>query len=180
MFSKYLLLFLNGIALLSLSGCCDRWKSTQSSTEKEAAALAQADSVLLPEISSEEHFTTLIREAGNVVAVKIDAPWCAACKYLHPLLVQTAKQMPEITFARLNIDQLSNIAKQYNVVGIPTILFFKQGKEISHSRIEGAEAKNVDELVAQIKKSVALAQTAVAETVAQVETAPTESSSVGQ
>ncbi len=150
--TKQLLLLLQLVVLLSLGGCCD-WFKKNTTAAKSESAQAEAESALMPNITSEEHFAKLLSETNKVLVLKIDAPWCSACKFLHPLLIEAAKQAPELVFARLNIDQLANIAQQHNVVGIPTLLFFKDGKEIQNSRIEGAEVKDSNELLEKIRTS---------------------------
>jgi thioredoxin 1 len=135
---------------LSLSGCWDFFKKD---TAPSATAATEQDpelAKLMPEIATEQHFESITKESTKLLAIKFEAPWCSACKDLHPHFAQATKQgSPEFAFARFDVDKLTNIAQQLNIVGIPTILFFKNGKELVDSRIIGTRIGN-DEITAAV------------------------------
>ena len=84
--------------------------------------------------------------------MEFEANWCSACKHLHPLIVQAAQKLPDLVFAKVNIDTLAKVGQQYKILGVPSLLFFKDGKELSDSRLVGPEAATVDELLLEIDK----------------------------
>jgi len=65
-------------------------------------------------------------EAIRVGPVVVDfwAPWCRPCLALEPLLEQIGERVP---VARLNIDEFPEIASRYDVLSIPTVMFFAEG-----------------------------------------------------
>jgi thioredoxin 1 len=140
-------------AVVTLSGCW--WNTPKSNsaqtptTEKSPQDAAEAKAIT--QMSSEEQFTKLLKESSKLIVVKIDAPWCSACKDIHPYFVDAAIKGTDYIFARVNVDILPNIAQQFDIIGIPALLFIKNGKEITDSRIVGAEINSGDELLAKIK-----------------------------
>lgn len=76
---------------------------------------------------------------GNT-AVKFWAEWCGPCKMLAPIFEELSKEMKEIKFAKVNIDEESAIAEEHSVRGIPTIILFKDGEEVH--RIVGFSTKD--------------------------------------
>ena len=151
-------LLLQTTLLLSFSGCWNSSKkdaaqtSTPSNTSQQQAN--EEESKLIMHITTEQQFEDTIKNAGKVTIVKLEAPWCSACKYLHPHFLDAAKKAPEFVFTRVNIDQLSKIGQQYKIVGIPTLLFFQDGKEIADSRLSGPDATTGDQLLTMIRTAI--------------------------
>ena len=78
--------------------------------------------------SENEHLNQFISE-GNVI-VDFYADWCPPCNRMSPLIDAAATNMPEFTFIKINRDFFGDLAKQLNVTSIPTLIFFRNGKEI--------------------------------------------------
>ncbi len=78
---------------------------------------------------SKENFDNEIAE--GVAAIDFWAPWCGPCKMIAPLIDELSQEMPDIKFAKVNIDDNQEIAVKYNVMSIPTVIVFKDGKPVS-------------------------------------------------
>ena len=55
------------------------------------------------------------------------ADWCGPCRMLAPVLEDLADENPEVTFVKVNIDDLPTLAQEYGVMSIPTLLYLKDG-----------------------------------------------------
>lgn len=96
----------------------------------------------------EGNFDDFVSE-GDVV-VDFWAEWCGPCKMLSPIVDELAKDMKgKVKFGKVNVDKESDLAQRFEVMSIPTLLFFKDGKQIDG--LAGAMPK--EELKKRIEES---------------------------
>ncbi|MCE5194322.1 MAG: thioredoxin [Nitrospiraceae bacterium] len=77
----------------------------------------------------------------ELVMVDFWAVWCGPCRMIAPVVEELAKEYAgKIKVAKLNTDENPDIASKYKIMGIPTIIFFKNGKMID--QLVGAVPKN--------------------------------------
>ena len=88
---------------------------------------------------NENNFSSEILNAKGVALVDFYADWCGPCKMVSPLVDEIAKENPDIVVGKVNVDESSSLAMQYGVVSIPTLVAFKDGKEVE--RIVGYRPK---------------------------------------
>ncbi|WP_225696048.1 thioredoxin family protein [Candidatus Phytoplasma sp. AldY-WA1] len=67
---------------------------------------------------------------NKIVLVDFFAPWCGPCQRLMPVLNNFEKQNPDIEVIKINADLHKNFIHEYNVRSFPTLVLFKNGKEI--------------------------------------------------
>ncbi len=58
------------------------------------------------------------------------APWCNPCLQFAPLFEKVSSESTDIAFGKVNIEEYRDLALEFNVMSIPTVLFFKDGKEV--------------------------------------------------
>jgi len=86
------------------------------------------------------NFQQEVLESSIPVLVDFWASWCMPCRMLAPTIEKLAKEnQGKLKVCKLNTDENQNIAAQYGIQGIPTLIVFKEGKEIG--RIRGVESK---------------------------------------
>lgn len=77
-------------------------------------------------------FEADVLSSKKPVIIDVFATWCGPCKMMMPLFDELSQEMSEhYTFLKLNIDEERDIAIQYNVSSIPTLLFVKDGKLVA-------------------------------------------------
>ena len=65
----------------------------------------------------------------NTVVVDCWAPWCGPCRMIHPIIEELAEEMKgKVVFGKLNVDENQNTSSKYNIMSIPSLLVFKNGK----------------------------------------------------
>ena len=76
-----------------------------------------------------DNFDTEVIKAGVPVLVDFWAEWCGPCKMLSPVLDELAAEKGEsVKIGKVNIDENPELAVEYKVNSIPTLLFFKDGE----------------------------------------------------
>lgn len=70
-------------------------------------------------------------EEGRLMMVDFWAEWCGPCRMLGPVIESLAEQYEDkAVIGKVNTDEEPELAMRYTVTGIPTVIFFKDGKEI--------------------------------------------------
>ena len=67
---------------------------------------------------------------GKLMMVDFWASWCGPCRMLGPVIEQLDNQYPDVVVGKDNVDDEQELAMRYGVMSIPTVIFFKDGKEI--------------------------------------------------
>ena len=82
-------------------------------------------------IENKEVFQKEVLESDKVALVDFWAPWCGPCKMVAPELEAVASEYEDKAIvAKINVDEQQQLASQYDVMSIPTLLILKDGQEI--------------------------------------------------
>jgi thioredoxin 1 len=76
-------------------------------------------------------FKDEVLDSADPVLVDFWAPWCGPCRMVAPVVEEIAKQFEgEVKVVKLNTDENPNIASQYGIRSIPTLMIFKGGQKV--------------------------------------------------
>jgi len=90
---------------------------------------------------SEGTFENEVLQSGQPVLVDFWAPWCGPCRQIAPLIEQLASENSgSAKVVKVNIDDNQEIARQYGVMSIPTLMIFKDG-DVFESPFVGVQPK---------------------------------------
>lgn len=85
-----------------------------------------------------ENFESL--KNGNLpLVVDLWAPWCGPCRMVVPLVEEIAKERSDIKVVKINVDEEQELAMQFGVMSIPTLVVMKNGKIVN--QVTGARPK---------------------------------------
>jgi thioredoxin 1 len=82
----------------------------------------------MAKVATNTNFTELINDS-KLVIVDFWATWCGPCRMISPILDELEEEMADqITVVKVNVDDADEIAAQYRIMSIPTLLFIKNGQ----------------------------------------------------
>lgn len=78
------------------------------------------------------------------------AGWCAPCKAFAPIYEAAARENPDILFGKINCDEQADLAKQFDVMSLPTLLAVKDGT-IVEAKVGSLAPKNFAKMIAKLR-----------------------------
>lgn len=82
---------------------------------------------------NQENFVSEVLNAKEPVLVDFWATWCGPCRMMAPILDKVAQAHPEIRVGKINVDEEPDLAAKFQVMSIPTLVLFRDGKAVSTS-----------------------------------------------
>lgn len=82
----------------------------------------------------------------GVVLVDLYADWCMPCRMMAPILEEIAQERPDVTVGKVNVDENPELAQEYGVVSIPTMIIFKNGK-VTAQLVGGQDKERITALL---------------------------------
>jgi thioredoxin 1 len=89
----------------------------------------------------QDHFQSNVLQANTPVMVDFSAVWCGPCKMLDPVVAQIAQEWDgRVKFYKVDVDESPELAMQYQVMGVPTLMLFVEGAPVE--RMTGYSPKD--------------------------------------
>ncbi len=97
---------------------------------------------------NKDNFDEEVLKADKPVLLDFYADWCGPCQMLMPIMEEIANEVTEVKICKINVDEEADLAQQYKVRNIPTLILLENG-EIKEKSIGG---KSKAEILAMIKQ----------------------------
>lgn len=104
-------------------------------------AFRRFNSSKVVEITGLQHFNTVIGNKSKLSIVDFYATWCGPCKAIAPVFDKLAETIPEVEFARVDVEKAEDVAQEYAVNAMPTFIMFQDGEKVE--AIVGADMRKI-------------------------------------
>ena len=78
---------------------------------------------------NKNNFDELIKNSEKLVLVDFWSVWCGPCKMLGPVVEELSEECDDVVFAKVNVDENPDLASQFGIMSIPTLILFKNGEK---------------------------------------------------
>lgn len=79
---------------------------------------------------SKNNFSEEVIRSDRPVLLDFWAPWCGPCRMVGPILDEIAQERTDIKVGKVNVDEQPELASQFGIMGIPTLVVMKDGNVI--------------------------------------------------
>ncbi|KAJ7953067.1 Thioredoxin [Quillaja saponaria] len=86
-------------------------------------------------------------DSNKLIVVDFTASWCGPCRFIAPFLAELAKKLPGVTFLKVDVDELNQVAQDWAVEAMPTFMLLKEGKIVD--KVVGAKKEELQQTIAK-------------------------------
>ena len=88
---------------------------------------------------NKNNFQNEVMNSDKPVLLDFWAPWCAPCRMVAPIIEEIASERPDIKVGKINVDEQPELASEFSIMSIPTLVVMKNGKIVQ--QVSGARPK---------------------------------------
>ena len=79
---------------------------------------------------TKDNFDSIVNQNEKPVLIDFWAPWCGPCKMVGPIIEEIAAERNDIIVGKINVDEEMDLARNFRIVSIPTIIVMKNGEKV--------------------------------------------------
>lgn len=95
---------------------------------------------------TKDNFNKEVMESGEMVLLDFWATWCGPCRMIAPVIDEIAQEIPNVKIGKINVDEESELASQFGITSIPTLVVMKNGK-ISAKQIGAVSKEHIVQML---------------------------------
>ena len=118
----------------ALTGC-----TAGSAVQTETPIQNQEEEAMIVHVTK-ENFEKEVLQSEKTVLLDFWASWCGPCRMVSPILDEIAQEREDVKVCKVNVDEQMELASQFGIVSIPTLVVMEKGKIVNQS--VGAKSKD--------------------------------------